>query len=125
MDIEPKRKLMVRFDADHIRRYGGSGAGFHSEIEAAHAQGYPGLVSWGTLTLMPFWTLLARTPDDDFVGIKIDVRLSKPVFAGDEVSYAVLGSEEHSEGERLLLEAKTARSGVVASGSAIVPKRPS
>jgi acyl dehydratase len=116
-----ERTLCVVFDEGTIRHYGGSGAGLHSDAEIAKAQGFPTILSWGTLTVLPFWELMARcaTGLDEGGRRDISVRLTKPVCAGDEVTYAVVSSTP-GEGGTLKLEfsATTERFGTVATATA-------
>jgi acyl dehydratase len=112
--------LKVVFDEDTIRHYGGSGAGLHSDAEIAKAQGFPAILSWGTLTVLPFWELMARCATAQGDGrCDISVRLTKPVCAGDEVTYAVVSSAP-GEGGTIKLEfsATTERFGTVATATA-------
>jgi acyl dehydratase len=112
-------ELRATFDAPTIRDYGGSGAGLHSDAEAARAQGFPEIVSWGTLTVMPFWELLGRIGHDVSRDVTLDVRLTKPVCAGDEVTYAIRAANVGDGGsKRIEMEATTARFGVVATAVA-------
>jgi acyl dehydratase len=110
--------LRIVFDEDTIRHYGGSGAGIHSDVEVAKAGGFPTILSWGTLTVMPFWELMARCAGPE--GKRdISVRLTKPVCAGDEVTYAVTAFIPEPNGTtKLELTATTERFGVVATATA-------
>jgi hypothetical protein len=112
VDLAP---LRVVFDAETIRLYGGAGAGFHSDLAAARASGFPDLLSWGTLTMQPFWTLLERfSGTHGLVGAAISLRLSQAVCAGDEVEYSGCVVEQPDGHLRIKLKAESGR-GVVAS----------
>ena len=109
-------ELRIVFDEEAILAYGGIGAGVHSEIEAAAEAGFPGIISWGTATMLPFWEILERIAGVDWlIGGSALVRLTKPVCAGDEVRYS--GQEiPGPKGRRTMeLVAETARHGVVAT----------
>jgi acyl dehydratase len=114
-------ELRVTFGADMIRDYGGAGAGLHSDAEAARAQGFPEIISWGTLTVMPFWELLERVGHDTSRDAALDVRLTKPVCAGDEVTYAVRATKARVGGGTFIeMDATTIRFGVVATAIATI-----
>ncbi len=118
-------ELRVTFDAEAIRAYGGSSGGFHSDEAVAKARGYPGLVSWGTLTVVPFWELIGRIGGSNWpIGCTLSVRLLKPVHAGDEVVYTIrahpVASDEPTGQASFELTAVTSRYGVVATAQATV-----
>ena len=113
--------LRVVFDAETILLYGGAGAAFHSDIDAARAAGFSDLLSWGTLTMQPFWTLLQRfAGPDGLVGAAVSLRLSKPVCAGDCVDYSGRAAEEADGRLRITLKAESPR-GLVASAEGSLP----
>ena len=118
-------ELRVTFDAEVIRAYGGSSGGFHSDEAVAESRGYPRLVSWGTLTVLPFWELIGRIAGCDWpIGCTLSVRLLKPVCAGDEVVYTIrahpAASDEPTGRTSFELIAVTSRYGVVATAQATV-----
>jgi hypothetical protein len=119
-DMAP-HELRITFDEALIRRYGGRDAGLHSEKDEALAQGYPEIISWGTLTILPFWDLIEQVSGEIRAGISLKVRLAKPVCAGDEVVYAVRSSSEAADGSTTLeANATTARYGIVAIATAVI-----
>ena len=121
---EAAAEVRVIFDSEAIRAYGGHGRGFHANEEMARTRGYPGLVSWGSLTLLPFWELMERIAGPSWqTGGSLSVRLSKPVLAGDEVIYTahLQDNDASPPGQRTFkLLATTARNGVVAKGQATI-----
>lgn len=121
-EVSSTSELRVVFDAETIRRYGGTGPGMHSDEEEAISRGFPGLVSWGTLTVLPFWQLMGRLAGPDWaLGGTLDVRLTKPVCAGDEVTYTAKPAADDSDAVHAFeLVATTERYGVVATAQAIV-----
>ncbi|MFM9970153.1 MAG: hypothetical protein ACKVQK_17320 [Burkholderiales bacterium] len=121
MSTVPERRIV--FNEEAIVAYGGSGAGIHSEIEAANAAGFPALVSWGTATMLPFWEILEQIAGEHWlIGGSVAVRLKKPVCAGDEVHY--FGQQVAAADSRRTIElvAETARHGVVATVLANLPR---
>lgn len=109
-------ELRVVFNEEAILAYGGSGAGVHSEIEAANAAGFPCIISWGTATMLPFWEILERIAGEHWlIGATASVRLKKPVCAGDEVRYSVLELAGQQGRRTIELTAETARHGIVAT----------
>ena len=118
------REIRVTFDAETIKLYGGQGSGFHASEEMARQRGYPGLVSWGSLTLLPFWELMALVAGENWqIGGRLSVKLAKPVLAGDEVVYEASlldASPAAQNGDVYELSATTIRNGIVAKGQAII-----
>ena len=116
-------ELRVIFDEQTIRNYGGAGAGLHSDADTARAQGFPEIISWGTLTAMPFWELLRRVAGQEASqDVALDVRLTKPVCAGDEVTYTVRATKTGGDGRASIdMDATTARFGIVATAIASIP----
>jgi acyl dehydratase len=125
-DDRPLAELRVTFDPAAIRNYGGPSEGFHFDEQAARERNYPGLVCWGTLTMLPMWELMNRVGNfswNDFHALSI--RFLKPVIAGDEVVYTVRQRPSDPNPEQSVifdLMAETARFGVVASGQVSASK---
>jgi acyl dehydratase len=114
--------LTVHVDAALIRAYGGGGDNLHASEAAARALGFPGLVSWGGLTALPFHDLMAAIAGDDWmVGGSLEIRFVKPVFAGDTVEYRRGATTDNPS--IIELEAVTARHGVVATATAHLPSQ--
>ena len=119
MNETPQTELCVRFDAETIAAYCGAGVGSHSDADVAAEAGFDGLVSWGTLTMLPFWELIGqveslRGPH----GFKLDVQFTKPVIAGDSVRYSMQQSFDPDGRSLIELTAVTDRHGTVATAIA-------
>lgn len=116
--------LSVVFDATLIRAYGGPGNHIHADEEQAREFGFPGLVAWGTLTVQPFSALMESAFGPEWlIGGSLDVRLRRPVCAGDTVVYTARESraDANDSGHRVFeLEGTSTRSGVVATARATV-----
>lgn len=121
-DFPAIEELRVTFDAETIRAYGGTGVGLHSDEEIAVSLGFPNLVSWGTLTVLPFWELMGRLAGPDWaLDGSLNVRLAKPVCAGDEVIYSVQTAPQEADGRTAFeLVATTERHSVVATAQATI-----
>ncbi|HVV92178.1 MAG TPA: MaoC family dehydratase [Hyphomicrobiales bacterium] len=123
-------ELAVTFSAETIRAYGGSGRHLHADVAIARELGFPDLVSWGTLTILPFSALLDEIAGPDWaVGGVLTVRLSRPVCAGDTVTYAAsevpapAAPEPGLRARRTIaLQASSTRLGVVAVAEATLPR---
>ena len=116
--------LCVQFDEDSIVAYGGTGVGIHSDLEAAREAGFDSLVSWGTLTMLPFWELLDGV--DAMRGrprVELKVELRKPVLAGDRVRYTMREMTDTAGRPIVELVATTERFGTVATAIASAPDR--
>lgn len=115
-------ELRIEFTEEMILAYGGSGRHLHADRVVAAELGFPGLVSWGTLTILPFTALLARFAGPDWsTGGVLSTRLSKPVCAGDVVVYSGREIEESSSEDNVRtfeLTAVSARSVLVATAQA-------
>jgi acyl dehydratase len=120
--------VTVVFDAPAMRAYGGTGAHIHSDEALAREWGFPGIVAWGTLTVHPFSTLMeAAFGSDWLIGGSLDVRLRRPVCAGDAVTYSGRESDEGDSDPTARvfeLEATSPRNGIVATARATVRRDP-
>ena len=119
MSEAPPEGLCVQFDAESIAAYGGTGVGIHSDPDAAKDAGFDALVSWGTLTIMPFWELLDRAESlRGLAGVRLNVQLRRPVLAGDRVRYSMRELQDEHGQPAVELEAATDRLGIVATAVA-------
>ena len=121
-------ELTVVFDAAAMRTYGGAGAHIHSDEALARESGFADIIAWGTLTMHPFNTIMeAAFGSTWLLGGSIEVRLRRPVCAGDSVTYS---GRENSHGldDPLVrvfeLEASSHRGGIVATARATVCRNP-
>ncbi len=118
----PFEPLVIVFDAALIRTYGGSGANVHADEAIAREWGFPGILTWGTLTLHPFNQLMERAFGPQWlIGGSLEVRLRRPICAGERVEYG--GHESTTaagEGRVFELQATTSQNGVVATARATV-----
>jgi acyl dehydratase len=115
--------LTLVFDAAAMRAYGGAGANIHSDEAVAREWGFPGIVAWGTLTIHPFSTLMETAFGSGWLtGGSLDVRLRRPVCAGDAVTYSGTESADGDDPSVRIfeLEASSPRGGVVATARATV-----
>lgn len=121
-------EFAVTFSAEIIRAYGGPGRHLHAEVAVARELGFPDLVSWGTLTILPFSALLEEIAGPDWAaGGVLSVRLSRPVCAGDTVTYSaseISASTEPGAHRTIALQASSTRVGLVAAAEAVLPHPP-
>ena len=122
VDVALSLELNIAFTEDMILAYGGSGEHLHASASSAARLGFPALVSWGTLTVLPFTELLTRHAGPRwYVGGSLEVRLTKPVCAGDVVTYSLRATDSRSplpDVWTLDLTAVSSRSGLVATARA-------
>jgi hypothetical protein len=117
--LEP---MTIVFDAALIRTYGGLGENVHADETVAREWGFPGIISWGTLTAQPFAYLMERAFGPQWlVGGSLDVRLRRAVCAGDRIDFSGHESASAENEPRLFeLEATSEQNGVVATARATV-----
>jgi hypothetical protein len=117
--LEP---LTIVFDAALIRTYGGSGHNVHADEAIAREWGFPGIISWGTLSAQPFAYLMERAFGPEWLtGGSLDVRLRRAVIAGDSIEFSGHESAAADDEPRFFeLEATSSQYGVVATARATV-----
>jgi acyl dehydratase len=116
-----KTRITVTIDEALIRAYGGGGENIHSNTAAANSAGFDNLVSWGGLTTLPFYDVMAVEFGEQWMNAgSLSIRYTKPVLAGDTIEYRVCKAQAPASKDlqTIELEAVTQRNGVVALATA-------
>ncbi len=113
--------LTIVFDAALIRTYGGCGENVHADEAVAREWGFPGIISWGTLTAHPFAYLMERAFGPQWLtGGSLDVRLRRAVCAGDSIEFTGHEGPAADDEPRVFELQASSQNGVVATARATV-----